>query len=120
MKSLIEFKTGVYPSKEYQEYVSKMYPEVDSENPDANEDWYTEIHKQEAQFPSMTYASIFLDPNDIVTAIEVSSLKEVHENPDNPKFDSMELFMREGVNIQICSSKKEFLKKLKDFGITIL
>ena len=115
MKQLVEFKTAVYPAKEYQDYIKKMYP--DSENGEEIEQWQRDIYRDEATFPDMRFASIFIDPQEVVTVIEVSSLKEMHDNPDEPGFDSLELFMNEGVNVQIICTKKEFIKKLKEKGV---
>lgn len=109
--SQIEFTTLVYPAKEYEQYMNNMYPNTE-QDPDASEQWKIDMLKQEAKFPDTKCASVFINPEYIVAAMESISIKEMHENGENAKFDSMELFLTDGVQIIVSCLKAEYLKKI--------
>ena len=113
MTNLIEFKTVTYLGKDFREYLdSQEKPEYDPED-----DWKRALDEpaKPAQLPKGFTSRVLVNPEAITSCIETFSLTESQRSPKNPKFDALDLYLDNGVNITVLGTISEFNAKLEKY-----
>lgn len=110
MERLLELKVRTYISRDYVDYFDKQ----DTELPEGDE-WKKDLLETNTKVPKTYPARILINPNKFLTAIETYSLEELHNNPDNPTFDTVDLCLEDGIQVQILGNLNEFQKKYNAF-----
>lgn len=113
MKKFIECKGKCYTGKEFYKYVDKQNSEDELDEADQ---WKKNLQNaEEVEPPKPHYGKVFVDPTNIAWYAESFSLEAINANPDKPKFDQVDLTFKDGVQIGVIGTIKEFNDKLDKF-----
>jgi len=106
---LLELEARTYIGKEYRDYLRAQ--EVDKE--EGNE-WKKDLY--ENRVPRVYPCRIMVNPKSVISAIESYSIEEMVTNPENPRFDSVDLCLEDGLQISLTCNMDEFMGKWSDFN----
>lgn len=106
MKRRLELLARTYTGKSYKDWLDSQ------KEAQEGDEW-----KQYDTPPiPTTYPSrVWINPDKIILAIETYSIEEMYNNPDEPSFDTVDLYIEDEVNISIISTLEELNTKLEEF-----
>ena len=112
MPKFLELEVRTYMGKEYREYEKKMDELEDPEN----EDWKKEQIENDIIAPISKPSKVLIfDPKIMELGIENSSIEAVEENREDPKFDTVDLYLSNGLVLSIIGTINSLKKKVEKF-----
>lgn len=108
---LLELQTKTYMGKEYRDYIQALM----RENDDDLEQWQKDMNESEIIPPKEYRSRVFINPDLIMTYVETFSLEQMHNNPKNPKFDTIDICMSDGLNLTVVDTIENFQAKLEQY-----
>jgi len=109
MKKYLNLKTRTYKSKEYDAYLNSLDESEDYDEADA---WKKDI-REDKEAPIAKLANLRVDPDQIVAMIENCSLEAFTENPDDPRYDSVDVYLASGLMVTVTGTIKEIEKQME-------
>ena len=98
-------------SKDYNQYLDSQ---EDNEEYDASESWKKDLEDEESKVPPKSFpARVAIDAEQISAYVETYSLEALYNNKENPQFDSIDLILKDGLQITIIGTMEEFEKQFK-------
>lgn len=115
MKKFIQLITKTYIGKEFREYIDRSNPD----NLDESERWKKDLYEneeiEEVKLPKAHTSRVMVDPDSILSMTETFSLEEMHRNKNNPRYDSVDIAMLDGLQISVVGTLDEIQEQLEEF-----
>ncbi len=106
----LELLTRTYIGKEFRQYINDTEPD----NLPEGDEWKATL-KEDIEAPKGHLTRMYINPGDIRSYSETFSLEEMHNNPENPALDSVEVTFHWGESLCFAISIEQFHKKLKAY-----
>ena len=103
----IELEVRTYIGTEYKNYL-KSQEDLDEEG----NEWKRNI---EVPVPKAHPSRVLVDPDDIIMAIETCSMEALANDPENPEYDSVDVCLIDGIQLNVVGSLDDFNTKLREF-----
>lgn len=103
----IELEARTYIGREYKDYL-KSQEDIDEEG----NEWKRNI---DVPVPKAHPSRVLVAPDDIVMAIETCSMEALAKDSENPEFDSVDICLMDGVQLNLVGTLDDLYEKLEEF-----
>lgn len=107
MNEPLRLKTRIYKGKDYQKYINDL---EDSSDPD-NAWKYSQVDPPQARVVEI----LLYDIKTIKYAIQSISMDEMENNPENPKLDSVEVYLSDDSSLMLAHTLEEYETLIKQY-----